>query len=97
MNVVPVAKETNRKWSKMNPADQIADINKRLGNEGLRTRLAQYFIDESAIEILKRPTKTREDFVEFLRSRERAFFQEIESRWGFKTGGGNEIDDDETI
>lgn len=98
LNIMPVTHETNKRWSKMNPADQIVAMRESLGvEERFKEVLAHHFIDASCIAILEKPNKTKNDLYAFLRAREAVFAREIEQKWGFVVGGQEQSDDEEPI
>jgi len=98
LNMMPVTKETNRKWNKMDPANQISDIrNRERSTTDTLELMAKFYINESAIEILEKPNKTMEDYIAFLSARESAFLIEMKQRWGFDSDSEYESDDEEQI
>lgn len=78
LNIIFTDSETNRRWSKMNPSDQVADIETENPDEKSRkAMLLKHGIDDECIEIMKRPSKTKADFEEFLSARERVFIEKF--------------------
>ena len=94
VNVMPLSKETNRHWHKMNPSDQINDVvNQERGN--VAEVYAPFFVDEECIEVMKKPAKTKDDFNKFVSLRGSLFQHYIVDRWGFQAQNVPVVDDDE--
>ena len=73
--------ETNKKWSKMDPVNQLTDIEMAIKDKKTRkAMLLKHGIDDTCVEIMRRPNKTRADFEDFLTAREN-FFSEKFGEW----------------
>ena len=83
LNVIPVTRQTNQRWSKMNPADQIQDVQDS-GAGDVGSALAPHFINDECLGILKKRNKTREDFHAFVFARGREIQRHIEATWNFR-------------
>lgn len=98
LNVMPITKETNRRWTKMNPADQIDDVrSNKDGDAELHQSYAPFFIDERCIEILATPQKTRYEFQSFIKERGNLIQQHIAQEWGFEIDSQTELEDEEEV
>ncbi len=98
LNVMPITKETNRRWTKMDPANQIDDVRSNKGGEAeLHQSYAPFFIDERCLEILATPQKTRYDFLSFIKERGNLIQQHIAQEWGFEIDSQTELEDEEEV
>lgn len=96
MNIMPLTKETNRRWNKMDPANQIADVRNAWGTE--MTQLYEpFFINGRCIEIMERPNKTKDDFSQFIKERGRVIQNHIAERWAFIPDAQQQVEDEEEI
>ena len=95
LNIMPLTKETNKLWSKMDPANQITDVRNQWGSE-LTQLYEPFFIDERCIEIMEKPNKTKDDFALFIKERGRLIQQHIAQRWGFMPDA-QQVEDEEEI
>ena len=94
LNIMRVTPETNRRWKSNNPYDHINDMKGNgLTDAQITERFKPFFISERAIEILKKPLKTRSDFHQFVAERE-STFAELWNEWGLVTGGTEDVDED---
>ncbi len=78
LNIMFTDSETNKLWSKMDPANQIDNIEK--ANKDIKTRkamLLKHGIDDACVEIMKKPNKKKSDFEDFLRTRARLFIEKF--------------------
>ena len=82
LNVMPLTKETNRRWNQMNPSDQVADVRNHWPAELLR-RYDSFFINDRCLEIMEKPDKTKEDFSSFISERGKLVQQYIADNWHF--------------
>ncbi len=95
LNVMPLTKETNRKWSKMDPANQITDVKNEWTSELLQL-YEPFFIDKRCIEIMEKPMKMRADFNSFINERGKIVQEYIAQNWGFATDT-QQVEDEEEI
>ena len=95
LNIMPLTKETNQRWSKMDPVNQIADVRNKWGSE-LPHRYAPFFIDERCIEIMEKPNKTKDDFALFIKERGNLVQQHIAQKWEF-IPDAQQVEDEEEI
>ena len=82
LNVMPLTKETNRDWSKMDPMNQVTAVRNAWPSDWLRF-YHPFFLNERCLEILQKPGKTRADFYDFISERGRLVQQYIADKWGF--------------
>ena len=84
LNVMPLTKVTNRKWNKMDPANQVNDVRNHKESESkLLDAYAPFFINEECLKIMQKAEKTVQDFEDFIRAREKAVQSYITQKWGF--------------
>ena len=93
LNIMPVTPETNGRWSKMDPTNQVQDVRNRHGDK-VGDAYAPFFINERCIEILERPNKKAADFQDFIAERARVVSEYISSEWEFRQDS-NLPDDEE--
>ena len=91
LNVMPLTKETNRDWNKMDPLNQVTDVKTAWPSDWLNL-YRPFFLNERCLEILQKPGKTRADFYDFIGERGRLVQQYIADKWGF-TSDTEPIDD----
>ena len=84
LNVMPLTKETNRRWNKMDPMNQVTDVKTTWPSE-LQQLYQPFFLNERCLNILQQPEKTKADFDEFIKERGRLVQQYIADKWGFTT------------
>lgn len=94
LNVMLLESETNKRWINNNPADHISEAEKHQGEIPVRESYRLQFIEDTALSVLKRPSKTKKDFEEFLVLREQALQEYISSTYDFPIGGRDLQDDD---
>ena len=94
LNVMPLTKETNRRWNKMDPLNQVADVKNAWPAEVLQL-YSPFFIDEHCLEILEKPGKVKADFYSFISERGRLVQQYIAEKWGFKPDAEQMEDEEE--
>ena len=94
LNVMPLSKETNRKWNKMNPSDQVEDVRNQWGSE-VSDKYELFFVDDRCIEIMERPNKTRDDYLAFIEQRGKVVQAHIAQTWGFVPVDQEPEEDDE--
>lgn len=85
LNVMFTDSETNKLWTKMDPANQMDDIER--ANKDVKSRkamLLKHAIDDNCVEIMKRPNKKKADFDDFLKARARVFEEKF-SEWDIKS------------
>ena len=95
LNIMPLTKETNQRWNKMDPTNQIADVRAKWPSEWTQS-YAPFFIDERCIDIMEKPNKTKDDFSLFVRERGRLFQEHIAQMWEF-TPDAQQVEDEEEI
>jgi hypothetical protein len=95
LNVMPLTKETNKTWSKDDPANQISSVRNRWEDETSQL-YDPFFIDERCIEIMEKPHKTKDDFNLFVKERGRLIQEHIARRWGF-VQDAQQVEDEEEI
>ena len=94
LNTMPVTKETNQRWSKMDPLNQVADVRARPGVDA--ERIYQTFtVDASCLEIMGRPDKQVNDFLSFVEVRGKLFQEAIANSWGFVIDAEQVEDEDQ--
>lgn len=94
LNIMPLTQETNVRWSKMNPFDQVADVRNEWGSEELTTLYKPFFIDGNCLKIMEKPNKTKEDFKEFISARGKLIEDYIAEKWGFISDAQQHGDDE---
>ena len=97
LNVMPLTKETNRRWSKMNPSDQINDVRNRHDGAWEETVKAYepFFINERCLDIMRRADKGVQDYEEFITERGKAVREYISATWGFELDEQQAEDEDD--
>ena len=93
LNVMPLTKETNRHWNKIDPLSQVADVRNQWPEEVVQL-YSPYFIDERCLEIMEKPRKTKSDFYSFISERGRLVKEYIAQKWGF-TPDTEQLEDEE--
>lgn len=83
MNIMYVEQTTNAEWLNLDPSQQLANAIKVQGERKVRDIYANHGITAPAFEILLKPNKTREDYINFIERRE-DFFVQLVSEWGFR-------------
>ena len=90
LNIMPVYFETNNKWHKMNPADQINDIKtNNNSSKKIDENMKKLYLSNSCIDSLKKQNKERQDYLDFIDAR----FEELVLRlkdWDFTVSTSNE-------
>jgi len=83
LNIMFVEQSTNGRWLNSDPAVQIQESINTLGSEAMvRDIYRQHGITETAFDIMRKPSKTRDDFFDFISERE-TFFAGLLERYGF--------------
>ena len=82
LNVMPLTKETNRRWNKMDPLNQIADVRNVWPSE-VSQLYKPFFINEYCLAIMEKPQKTTADYGDFINERGRLVQEYIAEKWGF--------------
>lgn len=83
LNIMYLEDSTNAAWLNLDPAAQLANALSLDDNpERLRSILQGHAISEASIEIMRRPSKSVNDFHDFLDERERSFVALL-GQWGF--------------
>lgn len=98
LNIMYVTEATNGRWLNTDPREQINESIKILGESAVRENYMQHGINERAFELMLKPAKTRDDFLDFISEREK-FFVSILETYGFyratKAEEMEELDDDD--
>jgi hypothetical protein len=98
LNIMYVEESTNGSWLNSDPAVQIQGAIKACGSEAkVRDVYRQHGISDAAFEIMRKPSKTREDYTNFIAERE-AFFTGLLGHFGFRrtsTVDGEVLDDED--
>ncbi|MBN1364772.1 MAG: DUF262 domain-containing protein [Syntrophaceae bacterium] len=93
LNFMPLSAKTNKKWDKMDPANQLADIKSKTRNDSKRKEiLDKLFLDDKCVAILERPAKERADYEDFISARFDVVVSKL-SKWGFSVGEERVEDD----
>ncbi len=93
LNLMPVSPQTNKRWDKIDPKNQIDDVKSRLTNEVKRKEvLDKLFLSDECVQILEKPDKTRAVYKEFIDARF-SVFVDLLSIWGFSVGD-DQLEDD---
>ncbi|WP_343582746.1 DUF262 domain-containing protein [Pseudomonas sp.] len=96
LNLMFLESETNRRWINGNPSDHIREAGKSQNDVIVSENYRLQFIESSAFDVLKRPTKSKADFDEFLILREKSVQDYIAASFNFTMSGAEEaIDADE--
>ena len=94
LNVMPITGETNRRWAKMNPSDQVKDVKDNWPNE-LTTLFDASFVDTECLELMQKQDKTQEDYLEFINKRGKVIQNHLASEWDFLLDSSQLEDDEE--
>lgn len=95
LNVMPLTKETNQHWNKVDPLTQVANVRDKWPSEWTQS-YAPFFIDERCLEIMEKQGKTKDDFSMFIKERGRLIQEHIAQRWGF-IPDAQQVEDEEEI
>ena len=93
LNLMPLTKETNRDWYKMDPMNQVTAVKNAWPSDWLQL-YQSFFLNERCLEILQKPAKIRADFYDFISERGKLVQQYIAEKWGF-TPDAEQIEDEE--
>ena len=93
LNVMPVTRETNLAWHKMNPTDQVNDVKNRYPAE-VTQLYAPFFVDEACIALLLTGDKRKEHFDQFVMQRSKLIQEYIGDQWGF-SGDTEPVEEEE--
>jgi hypothetical protein len=97
LNIMPVSGETNKKWTKMNPSDQVKDIkNARNNPQKFKEIVEQYFLSDECIKILEKPDHTKKDFNDFLNARFKLLSKKL-AKWDFTIGEQENYEEESEI
>lgn len=95
LNMIPVAPKTNRKWTNMDPNNQMNDVKTKIPNEAKRKDIFEkLLLSDECVQILERPNKTKKDYLDFLDARFNILSNKL-AVYGF-TLGEEEYEDDVT-
>lgn len=87
LNITIVSQETNIKWVNADPANQLQEIRAaHVSDIAMRDTLKAHFLDQTCLDIMRRPDKSKDDFNAFLAARERLFLEAFEL-WGLSSEG----------
>ncbi|MBU2608763.1 MAG: hypothetical protein KKF26_05535, partial [Chloroflexi bacterium] len=93
LNMIPVAPKTNRKWTNMDPNNQMNDVKTKIPNEAKRKQIFEkLLLSDECVQILERPNKTKKDYQDFLDARFKSLSNKL-AIYGF-TLGEEEYEDD---
>jgi len=82
LNIIFTEPDTNKRWTKLDPAAQLKDIERALPDRHVRDALlAKHYLDPACTAILARPDKTLQDYRDFLQAREQTFVRRF-AEWG---------------
>lgn len=93
LNLMFLESETNRRWINGNPSDHIGEAGKGQSDAIIAENYRLQFIESSAFDVLKRPTKSKADFDEFVILREKSIQDHIAASFNFVMSGVEEIND----
>ena len=82
LNIMPVTKETNQRWSKMNPLDQVADI-RSAKPSGWLNAYEPFFLDAAILETMEKPVKLAADYDSYIAQRGKLIQDYVCSEWDF--------------
>jgi hypothetical protein len=99
LNIMYVEQGTNGRWLNSDPREQIRDCVTTLGSEAMARDLYRaHGITEAAFDILRKPTKSKQDYYDFISERE-SFFVGLLEHYGFRRPVGpvdaEDLDDDD--
>ena len=98
LNVMPITRETNQEWSKLNPTEHVRRVRQQRPSEDINEIYAPFFVDKSCLSIMeKEAKKTREDFYTFIRKREELVHLHVATKWGFIADSQQQVEDNEEI
>jgi len=98
LNLMFLEAETNRRWINGNPADHIGEAEKNQGITAIAENYRLQFVESGAFDILRKPTKSKADFEDFVLLREKSIQDYIAASFSFTMAGveeANPDDDDE--
>lgn len=95
LNLMFLESETNRRWINGNPADHIREASNSHGDAIIAENYRLQFIENTAFEVLKRPSKSKEDFEEFVLLREKSIQDYIASSFNFTMAGVEATSDED--
>jgi hypothetical protein len=78
-NIMFVEASTNTAWLNINPADQVAQSDRANTTQSAAEIYERHGIDPSALDVLRRPEKSRADFYEFSDLRDGYFLRKLEA------------------
>ncbi|WP_085728054.1 DUF262 domain-containing protein [Pseudomonas sp. R37(2017)] len=93
LNLMFLESETNRRWINGNPSDHIREAGKSQNDVIISENYRLQFIERSAFDVLKRPTKSKTDFDEFIILREKSIQDHIAASFSFTINGTEETID----
>ena len=94
LNIIFTESTTNTRWTKLDPADQLQDIQQAFPHSHVREQmLADHCLDSSCVAILAKRNKTFDDYRDFLRAREQTFLKKL-AEWGIQPTKAPAVDSD---
>ncbi|OOG68184.1 hypothetical protein B0E45_17810 [Sinorhizobium sp. A49] len=97
LNLMFLEADTNKRWINGNPFDHLSEAIKYSGDVQVQSLYAQQFIEDTALSVLKKPSKTKKDFEEFLVLREKTIQNYLSSSFDFPIGGAEPFEEDMSI
>lgn len=94
LNMMFLEGETNKRWINGNPADHFSEAIKYQGEIKVCNNYRLQFIDQDSIDILRKPTKAKKDFDDFLAIREKAIQSHLASTFSFPISGTEQVTDE---
>lgn len=95
LNLMLLDADTNRRWINGNPADHIQQATKVQSSSSVSESYRLQFIENTALDVLKRPQKNKTDFDEFLVLREKTIQEFLSQTFQFSIAGTEELEEDE--
>jgi hypothetical protein len=82
LNIIFTESETNKLWTKLDPAAQLKDVRHALPDPHVRDAiLAKHYLDPACTAILTKADKSVQDYRDFLEAREQVFVKRF-AEWG---------------
>jgi hypothetical protein len=93
LNLMQLTAATNGRFLNDDPALQIVDALANLPEAELVQRYERQAIPQTAFEVLRKPTKSRSDYIDFLKLRE-TYFEARLAQWGFTKISHEAVEDE---
>tara|TARA_B100001057_G_C22588313_1_gene847939 strand:- start:51 stop:902 length:852 start_codon:yes stop_codon:yes gene_type:complete len=85
LNIMFVTAETNKEFDSLNPADQLQLIEQKVPEEARRQEIFKAnFLSPRCIELMKKPNKNREDYIDFLNARHEIIVDYLNNYFGIE-------------